>query len=719
MPPVAFAPLTGSPSSRASRSIDAEPGRARISVLAPPPALPPARRLVEGADRLGEWLRGRLRRAPHHARRLRALADDCARLGQELSSLDDTAFQTRLLAARQAVRCDPIHAQGDLANALALVGEAAARTLGMRPYPVQFMGALALHQGWLAEMATGEGKTLTASLAAVLAAWSGRPCHVVTSNDYLAERDARHMEVLYARCGLSVASVIPSLEPQLRPACYRADVVYVTAKELLADHLRDELAARAGRDPRRIALRHWLGTSAAPSAPTCLLVRGLHTAIVDEADNVLIDEAVTPLILSAPRESLGLADAVRAVSALADTLQSDRHYEVLQRQRTVQLRDDGRAALRTLAPSLPALWRPEPRCEELLRQALTVRHFILRDHQYVLDDGKVVLLDEFTGRLTPGRSLTAGLHQAVEAREGIELTDPTESLGQMSFQTFFRRLPRLAGTTGTGREAAGEFWRIYGLGVMPIPTHRPRQTVIQPVQLFASEVAKWDAVVERVQALHREGRPVLVGVRSVQASRELADRLHARALPFELLNAVLHEQEAAIISRAGESGGITIATNMAGRGTDIALGPGVTANGGLNVLIVESNESARIDRQLAGRCGRQGDPGCVWTVLSLEDGLPRRFLPGAVRLAAAAWLRSRPERSDALARALIRLAQRRAEADAYARRRSVLKNDDWLDEALPFAAGRPVQPRAAAAAASMPPPFGMPRGTGSAGVAPR
>jgi preprotein translocase subunit SecA len=659
----------------------------RAPVWVPPPALPPARRLVEGADRLGEWVRGRLRRAPHHARRLRALAQDCARVGQTLSELDDAELQARLSAARQAVRCDPLQAQGDLAGALALVGEAAARTLGMRPYPVQFMGALALHQGWLAEMATGEGKTLTASLAAVLAGWSGRPCHVVTSNDYLAERDARHMAVLYARCGLSAASVVAGLEPQHRPARYSADVVYVTAKELLADHLRDELAARAGRDPRRIALRHWLGTSAAPSAPTCLLVRGLHTAIVDEADNVLIDEAVTPLILSAPRESLGLADAVRAVSALADTLQSDRHYEVLQRQRTVQLRDEGRAALRTLAPSLPALWRPEPRCEELLRQALTVRHFILRDHQYVIDDGKIVLLDEFTGRLTPGRSLTAGLHQAVEAREGLELTDPTESLGQMSFQTFFRRLPRLAGTTGTGREAADEFWRIYGLGVMPIPTHRPRQTVVQPVQMFETEAAKWSAVVDLVARLHAQGCPVLVGVRSVQASRQLAERLQARGLRFELLNAVLHDQEAAIVARAGEIGGITIATNMAGRGTDIALGPGVPERGGLNVLIVESNESARIDRQLAGRCGRQGDPGCVWTVLSLEDGLPRRFLPRALRAAAAPLLQGGIARADAVARALVRTAQRRAEADAYARRRSVLKNDDWLDEALPFAAG--------------------------------
>jgi preprotein translocase subunit SecA len=653
----------------------------------PPAPLPAPDKLPEGADILAHWVRGRWRRRSSHARRLARESRRCLAYCEQLAGLDEASFQERLEGARALVRSDPREAKGRLAEALAVVGEAAFRTRGMRPYVVQFMGALALHRGWLAEMATGEGKTLTASLAGVLAGWSGRATHVVTSNDYLAHRDAEEMSPLYARCGLTVASVVAAMKPEERLPSYRADVVYLTAKELLADFLRDQLAARAGQDPRRIALRRWLGTLAPDARAPQLLVRGLHNAIVDEADSVLIDEAVTPLILSAPRPALGLTEAVLLMKDVADQLQETRDYEVMRRTRTVRLRDGAREAAAAVASQLPAVWRMAPRREELLRQALTVRHLILPGHQYVIEEGEVVLLDEFTGRMTPGRTLTAGLHQAIEAREGVEVTDPNESLGQMSFQGFFRRFPRLSGTTGTGREAADEFWKIYRLGVMPIPTHRPRITRVSSPRLFRSAHAKWQAVAEQVARLHARGQPVLVGVRSVEASETIAALLTDRGLPFELLNAVRHAEEARIVARAGEPGRITIATNMAGRGTDIRLGEGVDRLGGLHVIVAEINESGRIDRQLAGRCGRQGDPGSVTVFLSLEDGLARRFLPAAARLllafASALRLPGRP----ALARALFRYAQRRAEADAFGRRRSVLKSDDWLDSALPFEAG--------------------------------
>lgn len=655
--------------------------------LTPPPPLPLAPRLPEGADALAHWARGWLRRLPHHARALRAEAQACAQFCEPLACLSEAEFASRLLQSRERVRRDPLEAQGHRVEAMAMVGEAARRALGMRPHPVQFMGALALHCGWLAEMATGEGKTLTASLAGVLAGWSGRACHLVTSNDYLAARDAEEMTPLYALCGVSVTSVVSTQKPEERLACYGADVVYLTAKELLADYLRDQLAARAGRDPDRMALRRWLGSAPPEATSGQLLVRGLHTAIVDEADNVLIDEAVTPLILSSPRSSLGLGEAVRLVSTLADRLVADSDFEVLRRRRTVLLREGARQALAARAAELAPLWRAEPRREELLRQALTVRHFILRDHQYVIDEGKVVLLDEFTGRMTPGRTLTAGLHQAIEAREGLEISDPNESLGQMSFQTFFRRLPRLSGTTGTGREAAGEFWRIYRLGVLPVPTHRPRLTVSALPQIFDTAGRKWQAVVHQIEVLHGRGQPVLVGVRSVESSETIAGLLAARGLPFELLNAVRHAEEARIISRAGEWGRITIATNMAGRGTDIRLGAGVAALGGLHVIIAESNESGRIDRQLAGRCGRQGDPGSVSVFLSVEDGLSRRFLSRGLRGVLHGLARLRAPMRGRIVRALFALAQRRAEADAFSRRRGVLKSDDWLDSALPFEPG--------------------------------
>jgi preprotein translocase subunit SecA len=439
---------------------------------------------------------------------------------------------------------------------------------------------------------------------------------------------------------------------------------------------------RAGHDPQRLALRRWLGLIEPDAPATQLQLRGLHTVIVDEADNVLIDEAVTPLILSAPRSDLGLAQAVRLVSTIADGLIEGEDYEVLRRQRTVLLRESARQLIAARAETLAPLWRAEPRREELLRQALTVRHFILRGHQYVIDEGKIVLLDEFTGRMTPGRTLTAGLHQAIEAREGLEVTDPNESLGQMSFQSFFRRMPRLAGTTGTGREAAAEFWRIYRLGVMPIPTHRPRLTRVRTPRFFDSAGRKWQAVVAQIAGLHARGQPVLVGVRSVESSETLAALLAAQGLAFELLNATRHAEEARIIARAGESGRVTIATNMAGRGTDIRLGSGVPELGGLHVIIAEVNESGRIDRQLAGRCGRQGDPGSVSVFVSVEDGLLKRFLSKPARLALA--LITRLPLTTLLLRAVVLLAQRRAEADAFARRRGVLKSDDWLDNALPF-----------------------------------
>jgi preprotein translocase subunit SecA len=649
-----------------------------------PPALPLAPKLPEGADALAHATRGWFRRRGHHARRLRGESRMVAAACAPLAQLDDAGFAARIVELREAVRRDPIHAAGERVNALAAIGEAAYRALGMRPYPVQFMGALALHEGWLAEMATGEGKTLTAALAGVLAAWSGEPVHLVTSNDYLAARDAEEMTPLYERCGVSVASVVSTDKPDERVVRYGADVVYLTAKELLADFLRDQLAVRAGHDPERLALRRWLGTVPPDARAPQIQIRGLHSVIVDEADNVLIDEAVTPLILSAPRSDLGLADAVRLVSTIADQMVEDRDYEQLRRQRTVMLRDSARAALTARAGELGVVWRAEPRREELLRQALTVRHFILKGHQYLVDEGKVVLLDEFTGRMTPGRTLTAGLHQAIEAREGVDVTDPNESLGQMSFQSFFRRMPRLAGTTGTGREAGAEFWRIYRLGVVPIPTHRPRLTVTAAPRLFDTAGRKWQAVVAQIVALHERGQPVLVGVRSVESSDTLASLLAARALPFELLNAVRHAEEARIIARAGEPGRITIATNMAGRGTDIRLGEGVPAIGGLHVIIAEANESGRIDRQLAGRCGRQGDPGSVSVFVSAEDGLVKRFLSRPSRVVVAACARLQLPLRSLWVRSLIRLSQRRAESDAFSRRRGVLKSDDWLDNALPF-----------------------------------
>ncbi len=642
-------------------------------------------KLPEGLDAWVDRAQGWLRRRPHQSKPLWHQAQACAQQCTAYADWDDTALQAALVLARENLRRDPVHAKGQLTVALALVGQVAKRVKGMQPYPVQFMGALALHHGWLAEMATGEGKTLTVALAAVLAGWSGRPCHVITANDYLAERDADSMRPLYAACGVSLASVYEGVEAQERPARYAADVVYVTPKDLLADYLRDQLAAGTGRDEPWRAFQRWMGLPEALAQEPTLLVRGLHTAIVDEADSVLIDEAVTPLILSTRRPSRGLSEAVVLLAQLAPNLVAGQDYECTQRTRSVRLRQGAIDALDRLASDLPSVWRPAPRREELLRQALQVHAFFRLGHQYLVQDGEVVLLDEFTGRMTPGRTLTAGLHQAVEAKEGLTITDPNESMSQMSFQAFFRGFSRLSGSSGTVWEAVDELWRVYRLRVARIPTHRPRLTITRPAQLVLTAADKWSAVVDEVVAVQKTARAVLVGVRSVEASETLARLLADKQVSVAVLNAVHHADEASIVAQAGQPGRVTIATNMAGRGTDIGLDPLVEKNGGLHVIIAEVNESTRIDRQLAGRCGRQGDPGSVSMYLCLSDNLAARYLPALARYLLALIKAYGSTAAPACARLAFVWAQRRCERDAFERRFAVLRNDDWLASALPFA----------------------------------
>lgn len=650
------------------------------------PTLKAQEALPKGLDAWFEKVRGWSRRHPSHARKLRAQARQTLVRSDALVALDDSSLDARVADARVALQRDPAQAQGQLVGILALVTELSRRTLGMRPYEVQLMGALALHRGWLAEMATGEGKTLTVALAAVLAAWSGRPCHVVTANEYLAQRDAQSMQPLYASCRLEVSTAVGEVAPEQRQPCYLADVVYVTAKTLLADHLRDELATRRGSGAKQEAFLRWRGFQ---GRSVLMLSRGLHTAIVDEADSVLIDEAVTPLILSAPREVEGLHEAVRYVAAWADLLTEGHDYLVQAREQRIELGRGAHDCVERGFAQLPAGWRTVRHGRELLTQALTVRRILRRQQHYLVRDGKVVLLDEFTGRMMPERSLSSGLHQAIEALEGVEMTHPNESVAQMSFQSFFRRMPKLSGTTGTAHEARDEMWQIYKLGVVRVPTHRPRKTVVDKPLLFSGEASKWDAVAQHVKRLYARGQPVLIGVRSVGSSQVLLRHLQAVGLRPMVLNAEAHEQEAQIIANAGRGACVTVATNMAGRGTDIHVDAESLRRGGLHVVIAEPNDSARIDRQLAGRCGRQGQPGSVQAVLSPDDALlqrylnpwQRRTLRHLARTGVGTWT---PRWLHTLSAAMVRSAQGRAESDAFARRASVLRADEWLERALPF-----------------------------------
>ena len=615
---------------------------------------------------------------------LRHQAEQVDALAGEWLELREAHLKDRLMDLRERMRRGG-RANADLvARALAGIREAADRKLGLRPFPVQLMGALALHRGYLAEMATGEGKTLTAGLAAVLAGWTRRPCHIVTVNDYLVERDAEWLQPMYHFCGVKVGCVTGAMAPPDRLRGYEADATYVTSKELLADFLRDRLRLGGVPDPSRRLIRELLRPRLAPGADG-MVMRGLHTCIVDEADSVLIDEAVTPLIISAPQKNELLEKAVLTAREIVESLERESDYRLNLRYREIELSESGREKLTNACGALDGLWRGHDRRDELIRQALIAREFFLRDRQYIVDGEKVVIVDEFTGRQMPQRSWRQGLHQAIEAKERVPISDPAETIARLSFQRFFRCFHRLSGMTGTAREAAAELWHIYGLPVIAIPTNRPCARAQWPDRVLAHEAEKWEAVADEIQRLHATGRPVLVGTRSVEASERLGRLLTERNLAFALLNAVRHKEEAAIVALAGEHGQITVATNMAGRGTDIKLGRRVAELGGLHVLATECHESGRVDRQLFGRAGRQGDPGSAQAFMSAEDEIIRRYLPRAAREALSFAVRRKFKGWEFLARTAFSRAQAKAEKSAARQRQEVLRADTWLDESLSFA----------------------------------
>jgi preprotein translocase subunit SecA len=646
---------------------------------------PDARKFHKGLDGVVHRAVGGWRRRGQILQKLLRDAGEADRLSQAWGERSDADLHAELEACGQRFRRGGRDVEQHLIPALAVLREAASRYLGLRPYVVQLAGALALHRGFLAEMVTGEGKTLTAGLAAVLAAWSGRPCHVITVNDYLVERDAGWLRNLYAACGLKVGFVTGKLQPPARQRAYQADITYVTAKELLADFLRDRIRLCGLHSPQRWGVRRLLNPRV--GVEDGLLLRGLHTAIVDEADSVLIDEAVTPLIISSPRPNDSLREAVELASHLAETLLPEEDYTVNLRYGEVEFTDAGKSKVSERCGLLPGFWRGNLRREELIRQAIIARELFLRGKQYIIHDGKVQIVDEFTGRAMPQRTWREGLHQAIEAKEGLAMSDPAETMARMSFQRFFRLFPQLCGMTGTAWEAAGELWQIYHLPVVRIPTNRPCIREHLPDRVFLTEAEKWDAVVEEVRRRHERGQPVLIGTRSVGTSELLSRRLFEAGLNHHLLNASRHGEEAVIVSKAGEPGQITIATNMAGRGTDILLGPGVAGLGGLHVLATERHESGRVDRQLFGRAARQGDPGSAQVFISAEDELLRRHLKPAARASLRTALKAGSTVAAPVARACFSSAQSAAQSLAFRQRREVLRMDTWLDEALSFTGG--------------------------------
>jgi len=570
-----------------------------------------------------------------------------------------------------------------LYHAFALVREVASRQLGEKHFLVQVAGALAMDAGCVAEMATGEGKTLTATLPATIAGWRGRGCHVITVNDYLAKRDAEWMSKVYGFCGLTASSIEQKMTPADRRNAYRADITYCTNKEVTADFLRDRLALGSLR-----GLPMALLTKIAQGAGTGtdrLVMRGLHYAIVDEADSVLIDEAVTPLIISGDAPNPEQIEAFTQAADMASHFQPGTDYRVNHRYREVDLTTAGKRKLEQLADPLGGIWAGARRREELVVQALTARELFVLDKQYIIDDGKIVIVDEFTGRLMPDRTWRDGLHQAIEAKETVDVNPPKDTYARVSFQRFFRLYRKLAGMTGTAIEAWSEFWQIYRLPVVVIPTNRPCIRKYAPDRVFATQQAKWLAAVREIHDMHQTGRPILVGTRSVRASELLSRMLEEEGLEHQVLNAVRHAEEAQIVAEAGQPGRITVATNMAGRGTDIKLGRGMAELGGLHVLATERHESGRIDRQLYGRSARQGDPGAANAIVCLEDELVARYSPHLTATLRKRYGKTNREISSRSLRRLFNVSQRKAERLALRQRKGVLRTDDWLDEYLGFA----------------------------------
>jgi preprotein translocase subunit SecA len=558
-------------------------------------------------------------------RRLKKWAELLPRVASfedELKALNTHDFRKRSLSLRYRAKSqEPL--ERIMPEAYALVREAGRRSLNMRHFDVQILGGIAIHYRSIAEMQTGEGKTLTATLPMYLEALIGKGALLATVNDYLARRDADWMKPLYETLGMSVGVVESQMQQPDRRKAYACDVTYGTAKEFGFDFLRDRLLLRRIGEGQTDFLGSMLGDSADAGGGDKPVQRPAHFVLVDEADSILIDEARTPLIISAlPSEEQKIAvEAYKWSSDVAAQFVEDEHYEWDHRKRSVELNGEGRRLVRNLAkPAAMHRMGMFTIYEYIERSIKVAREFIL-DRHFIIRDDEIVIVDEFTGRLAEGRKWRAGIHQAIEAKEGVKVSVETGQAARVTVQDFFLMFPRLGGMTGTASSSARELRKIYRLNVVPIPTNRPAIRERWPDRVFGTAEQKWQAIVDEVCEVHATGRPVLIGTRSIDKSELLSAILRVRGIQHQVLNANQVALEAELVSKAGQLNKVMVSTNMAGRGTDIKLGEGVQELGGLHVVCTEMHDSARIDRQLLGRCGRQGDPGTFRFFLALDDEL--------------------------------------------------------------------------------------------------
>ena len=608
---------------------------------------------------MANFLRQLVENDKRELRRLGKLADKVIALESQMAALEDADFpvKTEEYKAR--------YAQGEsldalLPEAFALVREGAKRVLGLFPYKVQIMGGITLHDGNIAEMRTGEGKTLTATMPVYLNALSGDGVHVVTVNEYLATRDAHEMGELYNFLGLTVGLNLTGMSSEEKRAAYAADITYSTNSELGFDYLRDNMVVYKSQ----------------------MVQRPLNYAVVDETDSILIDEARTPLIISGQAEKSTVL--YQRADMFVKGLKEEEDYTIDLTSKTISLTDEGiNKAEQTFR--LPNLYDVDNSAlVHHIDQALRANYIMLRDIDYVVDEGKVKIVDGFTGRIMEGRRYSDGLHQAIEAKEGVEVENESKTMATITYQNYFRMYRKLSGMTGTAKTEEEEFREIYNMNVIAIPTNRPIQRIDGHDLIYPSLRSKFRAVVQDIKQRHEAGQPILVGTVAVETSELLSNMLRAEGIPHEVLNAKNHFKEAEIIMSAGQRGAVTIATNMAGRGTDIKLGKGVKELGGLCVIGTERHESRRIDNQLRGRSGRQGDPGATQFYLSLEDDLMKRF--GGEKMQAI-WerLNLTDEGDDNFIQSKmltrqVESSQKRVEGNNYDTRKSVLEYDEVMRE---------------------------------------
>lgn len=597
-------------------------------------------------------------------------------LEADVRALSDRDLQARCRDVHNALRRGGLKASFVVA-AFALIREVSHRTVGMRHHDVQVLGGLAMLDGAIAEMDTGEGKTLTAALTAGTAAMANLPVHVVTVNDYLAARDAENLGPIFRYLGLSIGVITNALKPVERAAVYSKDIVYASNKEIAFDYLRDRLVLGNRPQILRTKLRRLVAGDAGGGQ---VVMRGLHFAIVDEADSVLIDEARTPLIISRETKVEEERRWTEQAFAMIEGLQPDTHYRVRPEERRLELTAAGRDELAERGDAMGGIWTNRIRREEGARQALSALLLFVRGEHYLVHEGKVQIIDEYTGRTMADRSWSDGLHQLIEAKERCEITTRKSPIARMTYQRFFRRYLRLAGMTGTAREVSRELSAVYRLAVTKIPPNTPSRRTKLPMTLCGTVEEKWARIARRAAEYHALGRPVLIGTRSVIASQTMSGWLERAGLPHSVLNAERSEDEAAVIATAGQAGRITVATNMAGRGVDIAVDAKALELGGLHVVLSERHDAGRIDRQLEGRTARRGEPGSTETILSLEDALLDLVPRGPVR-----WLARLPGRPGAwFAGRTFDVAQRRAERSHARDRRNLLAQDQRLGVLLAF-----------------------------------